>query len=158
MDHKRLLSSCVDVLDSFNPRIDGVLEHLNTCLATKLVRKPSLLTQKSVRGLIFNVSCGVNNSRQGRVLLFRLWSANYNLISILILVCSGSCWRRWVLYYRSFLWMCAVCQCSEGLYMYDSWKNTESSWLELSNYSRYFTSFQVVGFSQSLNYSKSSKL
>ena len=48
MDHKRLLSSCVDVLDSFNPRIDGVLEHLNTCLATKLVRKPSLLTQKSV--------------------------------------------------------------------------------------------------------------
>ena len=91
MDHKRLLSSCVDVLDSFNPRIHGVLEHLNTCLATKLVRKPSLLIQKSVQGLILNVSCGVNNLRQGRVLLFRLWSANYNLISIFILVRSGSC-------------------------------------------------------------------
>ncbi|XP_020614236.1 cilia- and flagella-associated protein 99-like [Orbicella faveolata] len=36
MDHKRLLSCCVEVLDSFNPRILGVLEHLNTCLATKL--------------------------------------------------------------------------------------------------------------------------
>lgn len=106
MDHKRLLSSCVEVLDSFNPRIHGVLEHLNTCLATKLVRKLSLLTQKSVWGLIFNFSCGVNSSRQGLV-LFRLWSSN--LISILILVCSGSCWRWWVLYYRSFLWMCAVC-------------------------------------------------
>ena len=38
MDHKRLLSCCVEMLDSFNPRIHGVLEHLNTCLATKLVR------------------------------------------------------------------------------------------------------------------------
>ncbi|KAL9982729.1 hypothetical protein ACROYT_G004813 [Oculina patagonica] len=36
MDHKRLLSCCVEILDSFNPRIHGVLEHLNTCLATKL--------------------------------------------------------------------------------------------------------------------------
>ena len=37
MDHKRLLSCCVEILDSFNPRIHGVLEHLNTCLATKMV-------------------------------------------------------------------------------------------------------------------------
>ena len=27
----------MEMLDSFNPRIHGVLEHLNTCLATKLV-------------------------------------------------------------------------------------------------------------------------
>lgn len=35
MEHKRLLKCCVEILDSFNPRIHGVLEHLNTCLATK---------------------------------------------------------------------------------------------------------------------------
>ena len=58
MNHKRLLSCCVEVLDSFNPRIHGVLEHLNTCLATKLVSKRSLLIQKSVcerKHLYFNV-------------------------------------------------------------------------------------------------------
>ncbi|CAH3117094.1 unnamed protein product [Porites lobata] len=35
MNHKHLLSCCVEILDSFNPRIHGVLEHLNSCLATK---------------------------------------------------------------------------------------------------------------------------
>ena len=37
MNHKHLLSCCVEILDSFNPRIHGVLEHLNSCLATKQV-------------------------------------------------------------------------------------------------------------------------
>jgi len=35
MNHKQLLNCCVEILDSFNPRIHGVLEHLNSCLATK---------------------------------------------------------------------------------------------------------------------------
>ncbi|XP_068709069.1 cilia- and flagella-associated protein 99-like isoform X2 [Montipora foliosa] len=35
MNHKHLFSCCVEILDSFNPRIHGVLEHLNACLATK---------------------------------------------------------------------------------------------------------------------------
>lgn len=39
MNHKHLLSCCVEILDSFNPRIHGVLEHLNSCLATKQVSK-----------------------------------------------------------------------------------------------------------------------
>ena len=39
MNHKHLLSFCVEILDSFNPRIHGVLEHLNSCLATKQVSK-----------------------------------------------------------------------------------------------------------------------
>jgi len=39
MNHKHLLSCCVETLDSFNPRIHGVLEHLNSCLATKQVSK-----------------------------------------------------------------------------------------------------------------------
>lgn len=43
MNHKHLLSCCVEILDSFNPRIHGVLEHLNSCLATKQVSKIFLL-------------------------------------------------------------------------------------------------------------------
>ena len=39
MNHKHLLSCCVEILDSFNSRIHGVLEHLNSCLATKQVSK-----------------------------------------------------------------------------------------------------------------------
>ena len=43
MNHKQLLNCCVEILDSFNPRIHGVLEHLNSCLAAKQVGKISFL-------------------------------------------------------------------------------------------------------------------
>lgn len=53
MNHKQLLNCCVEILDSFNPRIHGVLEHLNSCLATKQVGKISFLYDL----LIFSQLC-----------------------------------------------------------------------------------------------------
>ena len=35
----------MEILDSFNPRIHGVLEHLHSCLATRQVRK-NLIIEK----------------------------------------------------------------------------------------------------------------
>lgn len=63
MNHKHLLSCCVEILDSFNPRIHGVLEHLNSCLATKQVSKVSVIyieTSQSLQNVcrhnVLNVS------------------------------------------------------------------------------------------------------